>query len=74
MMGLRSFDLIPPQAATVARESSSVLTLVSMAALGLSVNMRTVLASGRRVLLAGVLSMLALAFMSAIGLMILHPN
>jgi uncharacterized membrane protein YadS len=44
-----------------------------MAALGLSVNMRTVFASGGRVL-AGVLSMLALAFMSAIGLMILHAN
>ncbi|MBB3645469.1 putative membrane protein YadS [Rhizobium sp. BK619] len=70
MMGLRSFDLIPPQAATVARESSSVLTLVSMAALGLSVNMRTDFASGGR----GLLSMLALAFMSAIGLMILHAN
>lgn len=74
MMGLRSFDLIPPQAATAARESSSVLTIVSMAALGLSVNMRTDFASGGRVLLAGLLSMLALAFMSAIGLMILHAN
>ncbi|MBB4233686.1 putative integral membrane protein (TIGR00698 family) [Rhizobium esperanzae] len=74
MMGLRSFDLIPQQLATAAKETSSVLTIVSMAALGLSVNMRTVFASGGRVLLAGVLSMLALACMSAIGLTILHTH
>lgn len=72
MMALRSFDLIPPAVGEAAKAASTVLTTVSMAALGLSVNMRTVFASGGRVLLAGVLSMLALSAMSVIGLMFLH--
>lgn len=71
MMLLRSFDLIPSTALQGAHISSSFLTVVSMAALGLSVNMRTVFASGGRVLTAGVLSILALLAMSFIGLALL---
>lgn len=72
MMALRSFELIPSTAAGMAKAASAMLTTVSMAALGLSVNMRTVFASGGRVLLAGVLSMLALSIMSIIGLTFVH--
>ncbi|QFY63261.1 putative sulfate exporter family transporter (plasmid) [Rhizobium grahamii] len=74
MMFLRSLDLIPTTILTITKAGSTYLTIVSMAALGLSVNMRTVFASGGRVLLAGILSMLALATMSVVGLMILHAN
>ncbi len=71
MMLARSLDLIPQQALPFLREASTALTIVSMAALGLSVNLRTVLASGGRVLAAGALSIAALATLSAIALMIL---
>ncbi len=74
MMLLRSFDLIPATILNLAKAGSSYLTIVSMAALGLSVNMRTVFASGGRVLLAGILSMCALTCLSLGGLWILHAN
>lgn len=74
MMILRSFDLIPAPAVDAARAGSTVLTTISMAALGLSVNMRTVFSSGGRVLIAGILSMCALAAMSVVGLTILHSH
>ena len=71
MMVARSFDLIPHQALAPFKEISTTLTIVSMAALGLSVNLRTVLASGGRVLAAGSLSIIALATLSALALMFL---
>jgi len=71
-MILRSFDIVPMPALAATKEGSTVLTIVSMAALGLSVNMRTVFASGGRVLLAGVLSITALAAISLVGLIILQ--
>ncbi len=74
MMILRSLDLIPDDLVGAAKTGSTYLTIVSMAALGLSVNMRTVFSSGGRVLLAGVLSMLALGSMSLAGLLLLHAN
>jgi uncharacterized integral membrane protein (TIGR00698 family) len=74
MMILRTFGLVPEDLVGMAKTGSTYLTIVSMAALGLSVNMKTVFASGGRVLLAGVLSMLALASMSVLGLLVLHPN
>ncbi len=70
-MAARNFGILPPRAIEFASQSSAVLTILSMAALGLSVNMRTVFASGGRVLLAGILSIAALASMSVIGLMVL---
>lgn len=71
MMVARSFDLIPHQALAPFKDISTTLTIVSMAALGLSVNLRTVLASGGRVLAAGSLSIIALATLSALALMFL---
>lgn len=66
MMLLRSAGLLPPALAAAAQHASAWLTLVAMAALGLSVNLRSVLASGGRVLAAGTLSLLALAGISAL--------
>lgn len=71
MMVARSFDLIPHVALAPFKQVSTTLTVVSMAALGLSVNLRTVLASGGRVLAAGSLSILALASLSALALIFL---
>ncbi|QNH22064.1 putative sulfate exporter family transporter [Xanthomonas sp. GW] len=68
MMLLRSSGLLPLALADAAQRVSALLTLVAMAALGLSVNLRSVLASGGRVLAAGTLSLLSLAAIS--GLML----
>lgn len=68
MAAARSLDLIPQIAVNGFEQTSSALTIISMAALGLSVNLRTVLASGGRVLAAGSLSILALAILSALAL------
>lgn len=74
MMCLRSFGLVPVTMVDTAKAGSALLTTVSMAALGLSVNMRTVFASGGRVLLAGVLSLTALGSFAFLGLAILHAQ
>lgn len=66
MMLLRSSGLLAPALADAMQHTSALLTLVAMAALGLSVNLRSVLASGGRVLAAGTLSLLALAAISAL--------
>ncbi|MGV1108048.1 YeiH family protein [Xanthomonas translucens pv. undulosa] len=69
MMLLRSSGLLPLTLADAAQRVSvllTLLTLLAMAALGLSVNLRSVLASGGRVLAAGALSLLALAAISAL--------
>ncbi len=71
MMIIRSLGMIPNVALKPIASLTSTLTLVSMAALGLSVNLRTVASSGGRVLAAGTLSLLALAMMSALALVIL---
>ena len=68
MMILRSLGLIPTEALKPIATVASVLTIVSMAALGLSVNLRTVLAAGGRVLLAGALSIAVLGALAAIVL------
>jgi uncharacterized integral membrane protein (TIGR00698 family) len=72
MMCLRSFGVVPVTLVDSAKAGSTLLTTLSMAALGLSVNMRTVFASGGRVLLAGVLSLTALGIFSLVGLAILQ--
>jgi uncharacterized integral membrane protein (TIGR00698 family) len=57
MMGARSLNLIPAAALGPISDLSGLLTLISMAALGLMVDMRTIASAGGRVLLAGVLSL-----------------
>jgi uncharacterized integral membrane protein (TIGR00698 family) len=69
MMVARSAGVVPEAVVPALRSGSGALTLVSMAALGLSVDLRSVLASGGRVLLAGVLSigvLLGLALATAL--------
>ncbi|MBO9589440.1 putative sulfate exporter family transporter [Devosia sp.] len=66
MMGARSLGLLPEAAIPALQDVSSCLTLVAMAALGLSVDLRSVMASGGRVLAAGFLSVVMLILL-AIG-------
>ncbi|WP_337268294.1 YeiH family protein [Oryzifoliimicrobium ureilyticus] len=68
LMLVRSAGWIPQGALDPMRSLSTFLTTISMAALGLSVNLRTVLASGGRVLAAGTLSILALSGLAALTL------
>lgn len=72
MMAARSFGLVPDAALAPIQDLASGLTVVSMAALGLSVNLRTVLASGGRVLAAGSLSILALFALSLAAVTLLR--
>ena len=60
MIGLRSLDLIPPAALPTLATTSSLLTVVAMAGLGLQTDMRMVARSGFRVAAAAVLSLIAL--------------
>lgn len=69
LMALRSAGMIPDQALNPIETLATALTIVSMAALGLSVDMRTILSSGGRVLAAGTLS---LGLLVAISLALLH--
>ncbi len=69
MAAARSLGLVPQAALTPLSHASSILTVIAMAALGLSVDLRTVLASGGRVLAAGCLSIL---LMLALGMLALH--
>lgn len=64
MIALRSFDLIPQAALPVMEHAATLLTVVSMAALGLGVDVRTVARAGGRVTAAVVLSLLALGTIS----------
>lgn len=72
MMGLRSLDLLPQTVIAPAAGLSSALAVVSMAALGLMVDLPGVTRAGGRVLGAGVLSLLALAAMGCCALVLLH--
>ncbi len=69
LMALRSLGMIPDQAVNPIEAIATALTIVSMAALGLSVDMRTILSSGGRVLAAGTLS---LGLLVGISLALLH--
>lgn len=64
LMGLRSADLIPHLAIQPASSAAMVLTVISMAALGLSVDVRSVVHAGGRVTLAVILSLLVLGAIS----------
>jgi len=64
MMALRSFDLIPQAAFAPMAFLSNMLTLIAMAALGLSVDVRVVGHAGGRVIAVATLSLLALGAIS----------
>ena len=64
MAGLRSGGLIPQAALPPIAATANVLTIVSMAALGLGVDVRSVAGAGLRVTLAVVASLLALTAIS----------
>jgi uncharacterized membrane protein YadS len=64
MMALRSLELIPEAALVLMSSASGMLTLVAMAALGLSVDARVVAHAGGRVIAVATLSLLALGGLS----------
>jgi uncharacterized integral membrane protein (TIGR00698 family) len=72
MAALRSLDLLPAPALAPAAILSSAFAVVSMAALGLTVDVRGVARAGGRVLGAGVLSLLALTGIGFAALAVLH--
>ena len=69
LMGLRSASVIPDTMLHPIETAATALTIISMAALGLSVDMRTIMHSGGRVLATGTLSLVVL---TAISLTLLH--
>lgn len=71
LMASRSFGLVPDVAVEPLNIASTHLTLVAMAALGLSVNLRSVLASGGRVLAAGALSIAILVILAILAVFLL---
>lgn len=64
MMAARSWEMLPPEMLPTLKQATLMMTVISMAALGLSVNIRTVASSGGRVLAAGALSILLLIAIS----------
>ncbi len=64
LMVLRSFALIPQFAIQPAQISANFLTIMSMAALGLGVDARSVLKAGGRVTMVVILSLLVLSVIS----------
>lgn len=70
MMGARSLDLIPAGVLPVMGETAKVLTVLSMAALGLCTDARAVVRSGVRITAVVILSLLALLGL-ALGLIYL---
>jgi uncharacterized integral membrane protein (TIGR00698 family) len=64
LMALRSLSLIPAMLLPPAHHAADVLTIMSMAALGLGVDARAVLQAGGRVTMVVVLSLLALSAIS----------
>jgi len=66
LMGLRSMDLIPLNVLPWLAATATILTNLSMAALGLSCNIAALAHSGGRVILAAILSLFALASMAVL--------
>lgn len=64
MMGLRSLHAIPEFLLSPLHSITTLFTIISMAALGLGVDIRSLAKSGGRVTLAGLLSLLVLFFLS----------
>lgn len=71
MMALRSLGIIPAAALGPIGAASSVLTIVAMAALGLSVDIRHAARSGGRVMLAASLSLTLLCGLSVVAIRLL---
>lgn len=69
-MTLRSLGLIPPPGLAAAHWGAGAFTLLAMAGLGLSVDVRGLMACGGRVLAAGLLSLLAIGLLGG-GLAVL---
>lgn len=64
LMAMRSFGLIPESLIAPMQAVSSILTVIAMAALGLSVNIRSVAHAGGRVIAAATMSLLMLGVIS----------
>ena len=64
LLVLRSFNAIPAVALAPAQATATILTIMSMAALGLGVDVRSVLRAGKQVTSVVVLSLLVLAAIS----------
>ncbi|WP_037151494.1 YeiH family protein [Rhizobium freirei] len=64
LMAMRSFGLIPNALIVPMESVSSILTVIAMAALGLSVNIRSVAHAGGKVIAAATLSLLMLGAIS----------
>ncbi|WP_347557719.1 putative sulfate exporter family transporter [Robbsia sp. KACC 23696] len=71
LMGLRSADALPHAMLAPAQSISSLLTIVSMAALGLGVDIRDIARSGGRVVAAAMLALLCLGGLSLLGMRLL---
>lgn len=70
----RSFGLIPPEIVAILLTISSALTVIAMAGLGLSVDIRTVASADGRVILASSISLLLLVTVSYfVVISALHP-
>lgn len=72
LMACRSLGLIPTNALEPISHVATLLTVVSMAALGLGVDIRTVVRAGGRVTAAVVLSLIGLAAISLMLIQLLH--
>jgi uncharacterized integral membrane protein (TIGR00698 family) len=72
MLAARSANLIPASALQPASDTASALTIVSMAALGVGVDVRSVVKAGPRVTLAVVVSLVALMAISIGLIQLLH--
>ena len=71
MMAFRSFGILPDIALAPMRTASSFLTILAMAALGLSVDIRSVMHVGGRVIATAILSLLVLCTLGLLVLIIL---
>lgn len=72
MLGCRALGLIPAAALPPIGTTATLLTVVSMAALGLGVDIRTVARAGGRVTSAVILSLVGLGAMSFALIMLMH--
>lgn len=73
MMGLNSAGAFPTPINELLRHSASLLTVTAMAALGLTVDLHSIIDAGGRVLTAGVLSILSLFFISLAAIYVVMP-
>jgi uncharacterized membrane protein YadS len=64
MMALRSLDFIPQAALLPIAHVSTILTVIAMAALGLSVDVRSIAHAGGRVIMVATLSVAMLGAIS----------